>query len=196
MSMYNQLVLYKSECKMDYLEALKHTKYDLAMNIDLGCHNLIIKNYKTFEYIVHKDGVHGIGISSIYIPIAEFIKAFEIDTVQAEISSHMDAMNLGIYMIITKEFRKDENDKDVLYKEIMIYYDQFKLCNESSQVEKLITAMEANTAMALKDRKDYFIDDRNVRLIRWEQDNIKQDRKTLDKFLKDFYAANKPDDMN
>jgi len=66
---------------MEYLESLKHTKYDLKMNIELGCHNLIIKNYKTFEYIVHPDGTSGIGISSIYIPIAEFIKAFELDTV-------------------------------------------------------------------------------------------------------------------
>jgi len=85
----------------------------------------------------------------------------------------MDAMNLGIYMMITKEFRKDENDKDVLYKEVMVYYDQMKLCKDWSQVEKLITAMEANTAMALSDRKDYVLDDRDVKLIRWSQDNIK-----------------------
>ena len=132
---------------MDYLESLKHTKYDLQMNLDLGCHNLIIKNYKTFEYIVHHDGTSGIGISSIYIPIDDFIKGFELSEVMAAISSHMDAMNLGIYMMITKEFRKDENDKDVLYKEVMLYYDQMKLCVNCSQVEKLITAMEANEAM-------------------------------------------------
>jgi len=114
------------------------------MNLDLGCHNLIIKNYKTFEYIVHHDGTSGIGISSIYIPVDDFIKGFELSEVMAAISSHMDAMNLGIYMMITKEFRKDENDNDVLYKEVMLYYDEMKLCSSCSQVDKLIAAMEAD----------------------------------------------------
>jgi hypothetical protein len=84
----------------------------------------------------------------------------------AAFSSHMDAKNLGIYMMITKEFRK-EDGKDVLYKEVMLYYDQMKLCASCSQVEKLIAAMEANPAMQLSDRKDYVVNDRDIKLIRW-----------------------------
>ena len=76
----------------------------------MGCHALIVKNYKTFEYIKHHDGTSGIGISSTYIPIDEFIKGFELSECIAAFSSHMDACNLGIYMMITKEFRKDQNN--------------------------------------------------------------------------------------
>ena len=194
--MYDSLCCYyTSSTPMEYLEMLKHTKYDLKKNIELGCHALIIKNYKTFEYMIHHDGTSGIGISSTYIPIADFIAGFELSECIAEFKSQMDSCNLGIYMMITKEFRKDENNKDVLFKEIMLFYDEMKLCKDCSQIEKLITALEDNKALQLSGRKNYVEGDRDIKLIRWSQDNIKQDRKTLDKFLKEFYAKNMPADM-
>lgn len=98
-------------------------------------------------------------------------------------------------MMITKEFRKDENNEDVLFKEVMLYSDAMNLCNECSQVNKLIKALEENKEMRLSGRVDYIKGNRDEQLIRWSQDNIKQDRKTLDKFLKEFYEKNKPDDM-
>lgn len=79
----------------------------------------------------------------------------------------MDACKLGIYMMITKEFKKDENGNDALFKEIMLFYDQHKLCLECSQVNKLIKAMEENKDMQLSGRKDYIHNDRDLMLIRW-----------------------------
>ena len=91
-------------------------------------------------------------------------------------------------MMITKEFREIDG-KDELFKEVMVFSDGHKLDDSQSRVNELITALEADKAMELCDRKDYIHNDRDLKLIRWNQKNLTQDRKTLDKFLKVFYEG-------
>jgi hypothetical protein len=84
----------------------------------------LIKNYKTFDYIKQSDkSFKGVGISSIYIPINDFIENFGLDHVVAELKKLMRHYNLGIYMIITKEFRKVSSTKKELIKEVMVFAD-------------------------------------------------------------------------
>lgn len=35
----------------EYLEGTKVNKYCVKLNVELGCYNNLIKNYKTFDYI-------------------------------------------------------------------------------------------------------------------------------------------------
>ena len=94
--------------------------------------------------------------------------------------------NLGIFMIITKEFRKVEKKKHLL-KEIMIFADQAILDDDKTQLQTLMGALENDKDLNLQDKKDYIGDDRDIRLVNYKQGNIVKDRKTLDKFLKGFY---------
>jgi hypothetical protein len=68
----------------EYLSSLKSTKYNVMQNIDLGCKNNFIKNYKSFDYIISGPVTYGIGVSSIYIPVDEMIEHFTLDKVIAE----------------------------------------------------------------------------------------------------------------
>jgi hypothetical protein len=98
----------------------------------------------------------------------------------------MKKHNLGIFMIITKEFKKVEG-KEKLFKEIMLFADQTIVKDDTTQLDKLMMTLEKDQTMKLHDKKDYFAQDRDLRLINYQQGNIAKDRKTLDKFLKNFY---------
>ena len=89
-------------------------------------------------------------------------------------------------MIITKEFRKID-DASKLFKEIMIFADQTILSDRQSDLQKLFTVLEKDKSLKLHDKKDYLTNDRDLRLVNYQQGNITKDRKTLDKFLKGFY---------
>jgi len=52
------------------------TKYNTKLNLDLGCKNNLIKNFKAFDYIPVDDGTYGVGVSSVYIPPLTFLKEF------------------------------------------------------------------------------------------------------------------------
>jgi len=68
------------------LECCKINKYCVKQNIELGCHNNLIKNYKTFDYIKQADKTYkGVGVSSIYIPVNEFIEHFGLNDVVREL---------------------------------------------------------------------------------------------------------------
>jgi hypothetical protein len=68
--MFDQLIHYYKKDPIEYLESCKIDKYDIKKNVELGCFNNLIKNYKTFDYIKQDDDTYrGIGISSVYIPI-------------------------------------------------------------------------------------------------------------------------------
>ena len=82
----------------------------------------MIKNYKTFDYIKSQDQTYGIGISSIYIPINEFINYYGFEEVVHEFKTQMQKHNLGIFIIITKEFKKVDGEEK-LFKEIMLFAD-------------------------------------------------------------------------
>jgi hypothetical protein len=47
--------------------------------------------------------------------------------------------------------------------------------------------METDKGMRLNSKKEYIVNDRDLRLVNYQQGNIVKDRKTLDKFLKGFY---------
>lgn len=66
---FSQLCFY-SESNHEYLENLKGAKYDIKRNLELGFENNMIKNYKTFDYIKNDSQTHGIGVASVYIPVA------------------------------------------------------------------------------------------------------------------------------
>jgi len=53
----------------------------------------------------------------------------------------MKKNNLGIYMVITKEFRT-VNAKKILEKEILFFADQKILCDTDSRLWSLIVALE------------------------------------------------------
>lgn len=70
----------------EYLEQQKFNKYCIEMNVNLGCENNLIKNYKTFDYIKLEDGTFkGVGISSIYIPVDHIIEQYGLDNVVKEL---------------------------------------------------------------------------------------------------------------
>ena len=52
-----------------------------------------------------------------------------------------------------------------------------------------MNALENCKSIKLFDRKDYIGEDENLRLVNYKQGNIVKDRKTLDKFLKEFYQS-------
>ena len=79
----------------------------------------------------------------------------------------MNKNNLGIYMIITKEFRKIENKK-VLFKEKMIFADQAILSDDKTQLQQLFTSLENDKDLKLLDKKDYVGDDRDIRLVNYK----------------------------
>lgn len=103
----------------------------------------------------------------------------------------MKRLNLGIFIIITKEFLKIENSthKKVLLKEMMIFADQDILTDDKSCLKTLVGALENDKDLKLSDKKDYIGDHRNLRLVNYKQGNVVKDRKTLDKFLKNFYQV-------
>ena len=82
---FEQLCFYYCKCPREYLDACKATKYNIKKNLELGCFNNLIKNYKTFDYIKNGQNVHGVGVSSIYIPIDEFIQTYGLDEVVKEL---------------------------------------------------------------------------------------------------------------
>jgi len=79
----------------------------------------------------------------------------------------MKKNNLGIFMIITKEFRKVE-DKKVLLKEIMVFADQAILTDDNTQLQYLLAALENDKSLKLTDKKDYIGDDRDIRLVNYK----------------------------
>lgn len=126
----------------EYLESTKVNKYCVKLNVELGCYNNLIKNYKTFDYIKMGGGqFKGIGISSIYVPIPDFIEFYGLNEVISTFQSQMKKNNLGIYMVITKEFRT-VNAKKILEKEILFFADQKILCDTDSRLWSLIVALE------------------------------------------------------
>lgn len=110
--MFEQMCFLYNQNPWEYLECCKINKYDIKQNIELGCFNNLIKNYKTFDYIKQADkSFKGVGISSVYIPVNDFIDNFGLKEVIKELQSQMKKLNLGIYIIITKEFRLVDNKK-------------------------------------------------------------------------------------
>lgn len=84
--MYEQMCFYYNRNPLEYLECCKINKYDIKQNVELGCYNNLIKNYKTFEYIRQADKTFkGVGVSSIYIPIRDFIDNFGLEVVVKEL---------------------------------------------------------------------------------------------------------------
>jgi len=84
--MFEQLCFHYQRDPREYLECCKINKYDIKQNVELGCFNNLIKNYKTFDYIKQANNTYkGIGVSSIYIPVPDFIQNFGLQEVIKEL---------------------------------------------------------------------------------------------------------------
>ena len=120
-------------------------------------------NYPYVRYLLFNDYMRHI----IYIPINDFIENFGLSEVIKELQSQMRKNNLGIFMIITKEFRKVEKKKHLL-KEIMIFADQSILDDDKTQLQTLMGALENDKDLNLQEKKDYIGDDRDIRLVNYK----------------------------
>ena len=133
---------------IEYLDTLKSTKYNVAQNIDLGCRNNFAKNFKAFDYITSGPLTFGIGVSSIYIPVAELIEHFTIDKVIAEMSRLQEKKNLGLFIVITKY---EKGPKRELVKEMLLFSDRDFLDEGESQYIDLKKELIADQNKKLTD---------------------------------------------
>lgn len=80
----------------------------------------------------------------------------------------MKANKLGAFMIITKEFVKNDG-KDCLLKEVFIFSDQSILSDDQSKLSSLIRALENDKSLQLYNKMEHIPDNRDLRMVSWSQ---------------------------
>ena len=80
----------------------------------------------------------------------------------------MKANKLGAFMIITKEFVKNDS-KDCLLKEVFIFSDQSILSDDQSKLSSLIRALENDKSLQLYNKMEHIPDNRDLRMVSWSQ---------------------------
>jgi hypothetical protein len=98
----------------------------------------------------------------------------------------MKKNNLGVIMIITKEFRKGDIGKKKLLNEIMVFVDQTIITDDNTQLQSLLIALENTRIFNLVTRKTILGRQRYLYCLLQIRQNFKN-WITLDKCLKGFY---------
>lgn len=158
----------------DHWAKLDSIKFDIKSNLDLGCPNLLLKDYKTYEQ--NKAGCSfNIGIALVVIPINQFIEHFTAEKVAQHSDEFMLKQDLSLFMIMT-----DYQDDTGYHKEILVY----GKCQEICQLPSLLQALEADKEFSLCNKRTF-----SDEMTAWDIGNPQKNRKHLEKYLKDFYSS-------
>lgn len=66
-----------------YWKVLNDAKYDQNLNLDLGCHANLIKDYKTYQILPAEP--KGFGAATVFLPIDAMINKYVLENVVATI---------------------------------------------------------------------------------------------------------------
>ncbi len=98
-------------------ERLFNAITDVDLNLKLGLSNLLIKDFKT--YFLLNEGLFGIGVGTIHVPLDLMIESFSLNGIKEAISALIEERpSLAFYAILTN-CRNRETGK--YNKEIFLY---------------------------------------------------------------------------
>ena len=167
-----------------YSQTLLASKQDVKKNLELGCKENLIKDFKVYDLIEDDDlNRYGIGVSSIVITINTFLEYFTTNTVIYEMQQLMKDKNLGLFMVVTNYKSEDGGYK----KEVMLFSDNQILDEDISKFQELKDVLETDKSYKLNGMVDNHTNQIGLNLVTWNVGNLKMTRKNLEKLIKEFY---------
>jgi inorganic pyrophosphatase/exopolyphosphatase len=134
-----------------YWEKLNQSKFDINLNMKLGLHNLLKKDFKT--YYLLDNHTKGLGVSSIVVPLDLIFSEFGEEALAKELDFKLTQDNLGLMSIVTNH----ADEQGGYHKELMIYSNNEIYSSDKAKFMELAQALDIHEGYQLKNKKEYQI---------------------------------------
>lgn len=177
LAIFNYLLKIAEVDGKEYFDKLYNAISNVELNLKLGIHNLLIKDFKTY-FLLQGESL-GIGVSSTFVPMHTLLEHFTVPTITDEMEQLMKAKTLGMFGIMSNSCEYEDKQ---YHKQLLLFMNSDICSADVNHYHKFIEFLESYEDFRLKDKKVYDLGNGRVATV-WEIGNTKYSRKNMEALM-------------